>query len=479
MKLTKSLILYTLLLPGLSGCKKFVDIDPPVTQLTEGNVYVSDVTAIATITGIYSNLSSSVIGGNAGLSIKGGLAADEFTLYSAVTDNELIAHYQNNLLSTAAQSFGGGIWRDFYQFIFRCNAAIEGLESSQSLTPAVQKQLLGEAKFLRAFFYFYLVNYYGDVCLALSTDPQINGFLSRSPVSAVYTQIITDLKDAKELLSTNYLDGTLLKTTVDKVRPTKLAASALLARAYLYNNDYALAKAEATSVISASPNLPNLDNAFLKNSQEAIWQLFPIVTGHNTEDGWIFIIPSTGPSNINIYGGNPVFLNSQLLNAFEPGDQRKVKWVNNIVPTGSTTTYFFPYKYKSAIANAPITEYQMVLRVGEQYLVRAEANARLNLLNEAKDDLNTIRQRAGLPTIASNTQMEMLNSILQERRVELFTEMSHRWFDLRRFGKIDEIMNVVTPIKSNGKPWRMYQQLFPLQFSDLDKNPNLVQNTGY
>jgi hypothetical protein len=480
MKLIRNLILVILLLPGLSGCKKFVEIGPPVTQVTEGNVYASDVTAIATITGIYSNLSAGIVSGNAGFSIKGGLAADEFTLFPGVTNEQLIAHYKNNLSSSASQSLDGRLWSPFYYYIFRCNAAIEGLESSKSLTPAVQKQLLGESKFLRAFFYFYLVNYYGDACLALGTDPQVNAYLSRSPVSAVYTQLITDLKEAKQLLSSNYLDGTLLNTTADKVRPTKMAASALLARIYLYNKDYDLAKAEATTVISSAPNLPSLENAFLKNSTEAIWQLLPVVTGHNTEDGWTFIIPSTGPSNTDGIGnGHPVYLSPQLLNAFQAGDQRKVKWVNSIIPTGSTTTYYFPYKYQSATSNAPITEYQMVLRVGEQYLIRAEANAQLNLLNEAKADLNVIRTRAGLPNTLANTQQEVLDSILQERRVELFTEMSHRWFDLRRFGKIDEVMNVVTPAKANGAPWRTYQQLFPIPFSDLQRNPNLKQNPGY
>lgn len=467
------------MLASLSACKKFLVIDPSVTQLTEGNVYASDATAIASITGMYSNLSGGLVCGNSGFSIRGGLAADEFTLFPGVTNDELIAHYQNNLLSTAAQSLDGGLWSPFYYYIFRCNAAIEGLGNSRGLTPSIKEQLLGEAKFLRAFFYFYLVNYYGDACLALGTDPQVNAYLSRSPVSAVYAQIITDLKDAKELLSSNYLDGTLLNITADKVRPTKLAASALLARAYLYNKSYALAKAEATSVLSTSPGLPSLDNAFLKNSQEAIWQLLPIVTGHNTEDGWTFIIPSSGPSNVNDRNGNPVFLSPPLLNAFQAGDQRRVKWVKGIVPTGSATTYFFPFKYKSATSNAPITEYQMVLRVGEQYLIRAEANAQLNLLNEAKVDLNVIRTRAGLPGTQANTQQETLDSILQERRVELFTEMSHRWFDLRRFGKLDEVMNVITPAKANGAVWRSYQQLFPLPFTDLERNRHLVQNSGY
>lgn len=474
MKRRRILIPYILFLAGFTSCKKFVTVDSPVTQVTEGNVYTSDVTAIATITGIYSVLSSSIVSGNDGFSMLGGLAADEFTLYSGVNSMELTTHYKNDLLSTPAQVFGGGIWSNCYNFIFRCNAAIEGVENATGLTPAIQKQLLGEAKFLRAFFYFYLVNYYGDACLALNTDPKVNGFLSRSPVSAIYNQVIADLKDAKELLSSNYFDGTLLNISSDKVRPNKLAASALLARVYLYNSDNALAKAEATTVISASPGLPALDNAFLKNSEEAIWQLLPVVTGHNTEDGWTFNITSTGPRNIN-----PVFLSPQLLNAFEAGDQRKVKWVNSIIPTGATTRYYFPYKYKSATANAPVTEYQMVLRAGEQYLIRAEANARLNLLDEAKADLTVIRQRAGLSQITAANQQDVQDAVLHERQVELFAEISHRWFDLRRFGKMDVVMNVVTPAKANGAPWRSYQQLFPLPFSDLERNPNLVQNTGY
>src|SRR5688572_16923681 len=112
MKLRRILILYILLLAGFTSCKKFVTIDPPVTYLTEGNVYASDVTAIATITGIYSVLSSSMVGGNDGFSMLGGLTADEFTLFSGVNSKELIAHYRNELLSTPAQTFGDGIWSD-------------------------------------------------------------------------------------------------------------------------------------------------------------------------------------------------------------------------------------------------------------------------------------------------------------------------------------------------------------------------------
>ncbi|WP_315815288.1 RagB/SusD family nutrient uptake outer membrane protein [Paraflavitalea speifideaquila] len=99
-----------------------------------------------------------------------------------------------------------------YNFVFKCNAAIEGLTRSTTLTPAVKQQLLGEAKFMQAFMYFYLVNEFGDVPLALTTDPQANTLLARSPQAKVYEQIITDLLEAEQQLSNDYLDVTLVKT---------------------------------------------------------------------------------------------------------------------------------------------------------------------------------------------------------------------------------------------------------------------------
>src|SRR5207244_6787281 len=113
---------------------------------------------------------------------------------------------------------------------------------------------------------------FGDVPLALTTDPETNVLLSRTPKAQVYDQIKTDLKDAEELLSGNYLDATLLKTTSERVRPTKWAAAALLARVYLYTSDWANADAQATQVINSGLySLPSaLNDVFLKNSNEAI-----------------------------------------------------------------------------------------------------------------------------------------------------------------------------------------------------------------
>ncbi len=99
---------------------------------------------------------------------------------------------------------------------------------------------MGEARFFRAFCYFYLVNLFGDVPLATTTDSTINARLPRIPSDEVYQQIITDLKEAESLLSTEYLDANLKSYggLPERVRPTKWAASAMLARVYLYQEGF-------------------------------------------------------------------------------------------------------------------------------------------------------------------------------------------------------------------------------------------------
>src|SRR5262249_35037605 len=116
----------------------------------------------------------------------------------------------------------------------------------------------------------------------------------------------------------------------------------------------------------------------------------------------------------------------------------------------------------------------------EQYLIRAEARVYQNNLSGAIDDLNVVRQRAGLPLLANSLdQHKVLSAILHERQVELFSEWGHRWFDLKRTGSIDSVMSAMTPIKSKGGVWKSYQQLYPLPWNDVLGDPNLVQNPGY
>jgi starch-binding outer membrane protein, SusD/RagB family len=147
----------------------------------------------------------------------------------------------------------------------------------------------------------------------------------------------------------------------------------------------------------------------------------------------------------------------------------------------------FPYKYKVS-GNAPsynqeITEYNVMLRLAEQYLIRSEAEAENNDLTDGANDLNVIRNRAGLNDISisnASTQAGLLAAILHERQVELFAEWGSRWFDLIRTDNVNSVMgapgNVCT--YKHGT-WNAYDALFPIPQTERNNDPNLTQNTGY
>lgn len=455
----------------LAGCTRFVEVAPPGISITGADVFTDDATAAAVLTGIYTNMSSAGIdnGGLTSVSMLSSLSADELLLFGA-PNAALSAYYTNTLNNSnmAEKDF----WGKVYPIIFTANSAIEGLSQAKNLTQSVKQQLTGESKFIRAFCYFYLVNLYGDLPLATGTDYTINSVALRIEKAKIWEQIIADLKEAQELLSADYLDGNILSTSSERVRPTKWAAAALLARSYLYTYDYVNAEAQATSVINNKDlyDTVPLNQAFLKNNREAVWQLQPVFSGFNTQDARIFVLPDSGPSQ-----SFPVYINSFLLNAFETGDRRKDTWISNVTANG--ITYYYPFKYRISKQGEPVNEYNTVLRLGEQYLIRAEARAQQNHIADAVSDVNIIRKRAGLPEIIVSTQETVLTVIQHERQAELFTEWGHRWLDLKRTGNVDEVMIKVTPLK--GGSWNSDLQLYPVSLSELRANPNLVQNKGY
>ena len=459
------------LLIAMSSCKKLVDVNPPITSITGASVYTTDANSISAVTGIYSGMmNTGIAGGMVSMSLYPGLSADEFSVYGS--NATYGPFYTNNLNSSVT---GNNIfWDVIYPMIYTINSVISGVGSSNSLTPAIKQQLLGETTFMRAFCYFYLTNLYGDVPLVTGTDYTSNARLARTPQAQVFQQIITDLKTADSLLARNYVDGTLLLSTAERVRPTKWAAAALLARAYLYTGDWADAEIQADSVIanSALYKLGTLSNAFKRDSSEAIWQLQPVaLVGQNTPDALLFILPATGPSVTSF----PIYLNNDLVNSFEPGDKRRLNWVDSVVVGG--IKYFYAYKYKVNTNTNPVSEYEMVLRLGEVYLIRAEARAQENNLSGASDDLDLIRFRAGLGATTATTKDSLLSAIYHERRVELFSEWGHRWFDLRRTGMIDAVMD--TAAAKKGGTWASYKGLYPIPISEITLDPNVVQNSGY
>jgi hypothetical protein len=139
-------------------------------------------------------------------------------------------------------------------------------------------------------------------------------------------------------------------------------------------------------------------------------------------------------------------------------------------------TYYFPNKYAGSAANS-VNE--IILRIAEIYLIRAEARAHLNNIAGAQADLNAVRTRAGLPNTTATDQAGLLSAIAKERKIELFTECANRFFDLKRTGTIDSVMTAFVPKKTAPATWSHYMQLFPIPTNDLIQDPNLTPNPGY
>jgi hypothetical protein len=377
----------------MTGCKKLLEATPPPGQIIGEEVFAADSNAVAVMNSVYSFLSqqSSFAQGNQSIGLLTGFAADE--LVPIASPNYLL-FYRNVL--TAAMFTTNYFWSEMYGRIYTCNKCIEIIPYSKSLSEGLKKQLTGEAKFMRAFLYFQLVNLFGDVPLTTTSDYRINNALYRSPVTNVYAQIIQDLKDAHAELGVTYVDG-FGREVPERVRPNKWAATAMLAKVHLYLKDWTNAETEASKLIEGSGfNLEgDPDNVFLSVSREAILQLQP-APNQNTMDAAMYIL-SLDPA---LYGRSaPTALRPGFTGLFKAGDTRLTKWIGQVtVPASGTTasvTYHYPFKYKKTLA--PTTEFVMVLRLAEQYLIRAEARAQLNNLPGAKEDIDKIRTRAGWP----------------------------------------------------------------------------------
>ena len=452
--------IFGLLIGLLLGCEDFVEVDPPTTSLVGEIVFKDDITATSAMLGIYANMvesAATMFTNEISNSILLGMSSDELINYSSSPVRVNIE--QNDL--TEDNSTIQGRWNEFYKFIYSCNSVIEGLTKSQSLTDSLAVQFEGEARFIRAWMYFYLVNLWGDVPLALTSDYQTNSLLPRTSSDKIYSQILDDLLDAREFLSDNYPSDT-------RVRPNKASANSLLARVYLHLEDWDNAESEASKVIEDGRyTLENsLNDVFLIESQEAIWQLQSLVPIVGTYDALRFILTRRPSSGIS--------LRPELISTFEPGDKRLEEWTGSVI--SDSETFYFPNKYteRFLFGGATRTQYKIVFRLAEIYLIRAEARARLGNILGAQDDVNIIRQRAGLLPITVSDQSAILSAIAQEKRIELFTELGLRWLDLKRTGRATEVLSPIKP------GWQETDELYPVPLQEFLNNPNLgQQNPGY
>lgn len=440
-----------------AGCDDFVEVDLPDSQLTAPAVFEDMATATTAMTEIYSKIRDYGVlsGAPSGLSHSLGLYADELTYYgSSASPNDF---YMNTL--TGSDPELKALWTTSYNQIYGANAVLYGVTNSTSLAPADRDLLKGEALFVRALLHFYLVNLYGDVPYITTTDYVVNSSVSRQSSAAVYTLIKADLNEAIMLLPLDYV-------TSSRTRPNLSTAHALLARVNLYLGLWAEASNEASAVLNQSElyEMTDLDTTFKNYSPATIWQLSPAFDYFNTEEGSTFIFESGPPARSA--------LSAALLLSFEPTDLRKTHWLKEV--SDGTTTWYHPYKYKNMLMEGDPDEQSILFRIEEQYLIRAEARARQGELIGAKEDLNVIRNRAGLGNTNAVTGAEIIAAVLAERRHELFTELGHRFFDLKR---VNGLSNALSPSKPG---WDSIDVLFPIPSSELLLNSNLKpQNPGY
>lgn len=445
---------------SFSSCKQYVDVATPDGLQDWASVFSNDGSATAAVVDIYSAYDNSAF---PLFTYTAGLSADELnTILPAVTE------FQNNNIAIASTTNARSLWAPHYVLIRKCNLAIEGIKQSKSMTTAVKDQLAGEARFMRAALFFNLMNLYGKIPLPLAVVEAENNNLPRAELATVWSQIFTDLEIAKSLLKPQYPSD-------ERARANKYAASALLARAYLYHKDWVKAEAEATEVIGSK--VYTLDNpalAFKKNSTETILQCYSQV-------GWsplaTFFVPGK-PTVTPRYALKTGFDLAFEKNGLGGDDLRKTNWTGK-----NNEGIYYVHKYKIIVGTGD--EYTILFRLAEQYLIRAEARAQQNNLtgtNSAETDLNAIRKRAGLGDKVGLNKAAMLAAIEQERKVELFGEYAHRWFDLKRTAgftdptktRADEVLS---PIK--GTFWQSTDVLFPIPVDQIRINPALKQNDGY
>jgi len=479
--LSLKIVLLLMFVTLFGACKKWVEVSPPGNSITSETAFENVITSSSVINNVYFQMQTLM----AHYSYLGQIA-DE--IKPRISDLTSPLYFNQYITGNDIEPFIAGTWNNSYSmFIYNLNTVIEGVTASKGLSERNKEVLIAEAKFTRAFQYFYLVNLYGDVPLVLTTNPHINSNISRASIEAVYKQIIEDLIAAKSVLPSSYLGPDLLTGTTDRLRPTKWAALALLARVYLFHGEWLNAEQTADEVIANNNlfTLEPIENVFKKTSKETIWALQPDLLQtanepNNTAQGVTFIpAPGLLPDLV---------VSDSLLSKFKDIDLRKQSWLKKATDETVTPSkdYYYSYKYKLGNNFTGVfqdqQEYQVVLRLAEQFLIRAEARAqqeRIEGLNSASEDLNVIRERAGLGKSTSTGKMGILNAIWEERQRELFTEWGHRWLDLKRTQRVDAVMSIETPRK--GGIWSSYKALFPIPYGEFINNPALKghQNPGY
>lgn len=396
---------------------------------------------------------------------------------SSTTDTGTDKNLFDELTFTSTAGSLSAMWSRWYKTIGRATQAIEYAESYGLTDEEYKNRLIGESKFLRAVCYFWLVRGWGDVTLQHIDNT------NRASKEEVYAFIEQDLTEAMQVLPASYNNANL-------GRATRGAAHGLLSKVYLYQEKWQEAYDAATAVINSSEY-----NYSLLDDYSFIWRL----EGENSSES-LFEIQARGESiahGVQQYSqtqgarGGTANLGwgfntptENLLAAFnEEGDDIRrdatIMFRNSILydgfAIGNTENPMYNYKaYSSANKGADDTDKNIrYLRLGEIYLIQAEAANELGLTSQALAALNTIRNRVDLPNVATTDQAELRRAIWKERRLELAFEHD-RWFDLVRTGQAQEAMAADNKTFVVGK-----HELFPIPNQQLIDTPEMTQNPNW
>lgn len=467
-------IFYTslgLLLMTLSSCNDFLTANLKGDYTSE-NYYTSSEAATMSVNAIYNSLYGTTlwIFGDVASddAVKGGNAGDQADINSI---DDFSATADNGVLST--------FWQSTYETIARANNSITNIKQ-MDIDETLKNRLIGEAKFLRAYSYFNLVNIFGEVPLKTSSD-QINVPLSTT--SVIYGQIESDLTDAIDVLPASY--------STEKGRATKGAAYALLAKADLYQNKYSdcVSNIDMLQALSQYDLVKNYANLFKSGAEDSVEVIFGIryVNSSEVSLGNILTVWFAPSTEGGYYFDAPT---QSFVDAFsentENGDvdprldvsigRDGEPWFNNTIfsSSWSEATGYLVKKYDqddvTGLAKSQSTVPYHIIRYADVLLMKAEALTELgsaDQLQKAEDALNKVRSRAGLASTTETTQSGLRQAIRNERRKELGFEF-HRFFDLMRWGK-DAALNAL----GSDFPWVEPRFYFPIPQAEIDANQAL------
>lgn len=478
--------LLSLMLISMSGCEKFLNVDPPYTQDAE-NFFETKEDFERALIGAYDLLQGSFIS----LWI-GEIASDNSIAGGESVNDSQGLHQIDNMTHGGVNNELRNVLRWNYAGITRVNYI---MENKDKIDFPGKGELIAEARFLRAYYYFELVKFFGDVPLIIDKRIGIEEARSipRSPKSEVYAQIEDDLAHAASILPWN---------SSVKGKASKGAALSLLGKAYLYQGKYSEAAATLDEVRNSGiySLISDYDQLFLAANENNTETVFDVQYSGLEGGGYECLICLEGNAapgfhgirqyNGPIYGdGNSYNLPTQeLYDAFSNNDPRRKATILDIEafiaeqPNPESITYaigagghtgYYNNKYIKRQGEIGLPDNDLtspvnyrVIRYADVLLMAAEAHFQSGNTSTAQQLVNAVRSRAGVPGIAVNS----LTKIYDERRFELSGE-GHRFFDLVRTGQASQFIPGFIPGK---------HELFPIPQVEIDLTGGTwSQNPGY